>query len=270
MDKIARFYDIKKTELEMIQDRGYLITEIEANALGLNENEEEYFDNFIDYLTILSKNNDPTNKQYWTDRGLYVKDMDNWDIVYDNLKTLGTKLEKNRLEGNEHRLLWHNYWNKNLTKCLLIYHVYQQGGSQTSLDTVSTFELLLQNIRKITIKGNPVEVNSILVVTLPPGTDAGKILKNIPRFQLFFENELTHNPIKHIDNQKYVIVPKEEVKSLLEKLKVDKSKLPIAKLSDASIKYYGCNVGDIIKIYRTDRYVSILSPKSLNYRVVTG
>lgn len=268
-DRIARFYDIKKTELELVKDRGYSTTEDEENGIILNDEDEElYFDNFIDYLTKV-RNNNPLDEQYWIDRGVYIDDIDNWDIILDNLQTLAAKLDKYKIEGDEHRLLWHNYWNEDFTKCLLIYHVYQQRGGQTSKDSVTTFDLLLQNMKKITVAGNLVEISSILVVTDPPSTDANKMLNNLQHFQLFFESELTYNPTQHIDNQRHVLIPKEEVKPLLEKLKVDKSKLPIARLNDETVKYYGWTVGDMIKIYRTDRHVSILSPKSLNYRVVT-
>ena len=46
------------------------------------------------------------------------------------------------------------------------------------------------------------------------------------------------------------------------------AKLPIMKIDHPISIYYGYKLYDIIKIIRNDRYLSVLTPKSIMYRVV--
>lgn len=271
---IERLYDIKKTELELVQDRGYEISAIEYNALIIPEDKEydfeenyDYFQVFSEYLTTLDENNDPNKKQYWTDKGFNVPGIENFNL--NNLQALIVKFNKNKNDRTDHPLFWHNYWNENYNKSLLIYHVNQQAGEQTSKDSVQTFVTLFEHIRKIIIKGSNIQVDAILVVNVPPSAEAGNILKTYPRVQVFFESELTYNPSLHIDNQLHTLITKDKTKELLVTLKTERSKLPNIKTIDATSKYFGFSASEVIRIDRTDRYVSILSPKSVNYRVVT-
>jgi DNA-directed RNA polymerase subunit H (RpoH/RPB5) len=50
--------------------------------------------------------------------------------------------------------------------------------------------------------------------------------------------------------------------------KTNKSKFPGIKLDKPIVRYYGWKQGDVIKIIRTERHVSLLAKKSINYRVI--
>lgn len=86
--------------------------------------------------------------------------------------------------------------------------------------------------------------------------------------QVFFENELTYNPTFRIDVPQHELIPELEENEFLDKLKVTKAKLPIIHRNEPVIKYYGWDKLRIVKINRDDIFASILSPKSLNFRVI--
>jgi DNA-directed RNA polymerase subunit H (RpoH/RPB5) len=56
----------------------------------------------------------------------------------------------------------------------------------------------------------------------------------------------------------------------LVEMKTDLSKLPIMKINDPIARYYGWSAGDLIEITRHDSAISILTPKTINYRVVVA
>jgi DNA-directed RNA polymerase subunit H (RpoH/RPB5) len=114
---------------------------------------------------------------------------------------------------------------------------------------------------------------SILIVSAPLGSKArdfmNENLANVRTIhELHYDEDLTYNPIYHVDVPRHELIPPDQVPQLLNEMKVSISLLPLMKQDEPIAKYYGWPVGSVIRIYRNDDYISILSPKSINYRVV--
>jgi DNA-directed RNA polymerase subunit H (RpoH/RPB5) len=92
----------------------------------------------------------------------------------------------------------------------------------------------------------------------------------LTKWQVFSDIELTYNPVEHVDTPRHELLSPQEAQAKLIELKVDPSKLLILKAKDPVVKYYGWTVGSLVRIHRDDYSVSILSPKSINYRIIVG
>lgn len=111
---------------------------------------------------------------------------------------------------------------------------------------------------------------AILIVDAPlsfTGSEALNNLKTIS-WQIFHDSDLSYNPVKHVDTPQHILLPPNEVADVLQQMKVDKSKLLLIKESDPVIRYYGWKAGNVVRINRDDSSISILTPKSINYRVI--
>jgi DNA-directed RNA polymerase subunit H (RpoH/RPB5) len=151
------------------------------------------------------------------------------------------------------------------TKSMLVYY----GGKthpqqkQVSADVVREFIGLVQRYG----------INEAILIVDAPLSSTGDTELNaltLTKWQVFFDSELTHNPTLHVDNNLHELIPPEETAAKLQELKADLSKLIISRTTDPTIKYYGWVPGNLIRVYRDDRTISILCPKSVNYRVVVG
>lgn len=86
--------------------------------------------------------------------------------------------------------------------------------------------------------------------------------------QIFKESELTYNPTHHIDVPRHELISREEATALLRAMKTDRSHMLVIRAKDPIIRYYNWPVGQIVRIYRTDAAVSVVAPRSVNYRVI--
>jgi DNA-directed RNA polymerase subunit H (RpoH/RPB5) len=196
----------------------------------------------------------------------YGNELDN----YVN-KTLKPLLKD---KPSEHKLNWCQYWNADLSKSIVVYYD-TKGNTQVSNSTVKTFknildeaERLYARIRRTSLYEKNFE--GILIVDAKLSPVANSEMSDIARGQVFLESELSFNPSLSIDNQKHTLVPKEDVKALLQSLRADKHGLETFKVYDPTIKYYGWKEGDLIKVIRTDYGVNVLSPDSINYKLVVA
>lgn len=114
---------------------------------------------------------------------------------------------------------------------------------------------------------------AILVANMPLSYGASTVLQtsnNKIKYQIFRDDELKYNPEEHIYTPRHERLSQEEVDELLARLKVSKSKMNVIKIDDPICKRYGWDIGDIIRCYRDDSYLPILTPHSIGYRVVSG
>lgn len=254
MDQTEHYYDIKSTQLDMIKDRGYLVPDHEEYIV-------DNMDNFRNYMNDL-RNDDPRDKKssdFWVKKGLDTRIVGN----IDDLKKLHDK------NYQDYPLTWQIYWNEDYTRLILIYYIYNEDiKASVPVSFVRYFSEFSEKLRNIKINGISIEISNILISNVAPSSDSNKSLKNIPRTQFFLEEDLTYNPIHHISNQKHILLTQEEVTQLLSELKMGKSQLPGMKLDYPIAKYYGFSVGDVVRIFRTERYVNTIADKSINYRVV--
>lgn len=220
---MQRLFDIKKTQIEMVSDRGYDISPEEVAILTMNINQ---FTNYV--------NNLATNVPRTTQRSL-----------------LSHSYTANLPGGG--------------VRTMIVYY----GGKKTpqqkqvSAEVVRSFIGVVQryNINEaILIVDGPLS---------PKGNDELSAL-TLTKWQVFFDGELTYNPTRHVDSVKHTLLSKEETAAKLKELRVDLSKLLIINETDPIIRYYGWPVGQIVRVDRNDSFLNILSPHSINYRVIVA
>lgn len=218
-----RLFDIKKTQIEMVRDRGYNIPEDEELLLTSDIN---YFQRHINHL------------------GSGIK------------ATAQSLLSRSYITTPD---------NNNVTRSILVYYASKtnQQQKQISADIVREFIRLMQRYATN---------EAILIVDAPLSSTGNDELNavTLTKWQVFFESELTYNSTAHVDTQPHTYIPPLEADIILRGLKVDKSKLLIIKASEPISRYYGWVAGDLIRVDRNDSCIGILSPNSLNYRVVVG
>lgn len=132
---------------------------------------------------------------------------------------------------------------------------------QVSADVVREFIGLVQRFGV---------AEALLIVDAPLSSTGDNELSGLTqtKWQVFFDHELTYNPTLHVDTPPHELLSKEEAQAKLRELRADLSKLLILKVSDPVVRYYGWTAGNLVRIHRNDRDISILAPKSINYRVI--
>lgn len=217
MDQLFR---IKKTQLEMVRDRGYDISHEEAI---LRMNLEEFT--------------------------LYVKE-------------LSTQM-KTGIRGSLSRMYVSREQFDGANRNMLVYY----GGKtnpqfkQVSADIIRQFIALIQNFGVY---------EAVLIVDAPlssTGSDELSALKLV-KWQVFFDSDLKYNPTKHVHTPPHTLLTPEETIATLNRMKVDVSQLVIIKISDPIVRYYGWPAGGLVRVDRDDSAVSVISEKSINYRVI--
>lgn len=212
---MERLFEIKKTQIEMIQDRGYDVNKEELSLL------KHDFNYFLDYLK--SKN-------------------ENREIVRSNLSQIYSHNGKKHL--------------------FVVFAEKSQDSKQISIEV----------IRNIIEKSKAAKIKElILIVEIPLSPPATKDL-NLSgfKYQIFFDINLSYNPTRHVDNARHELLSQKEAEQKLKELKADVSKLLIIKSTDPIVQYYNWSVGGIVRVFREDYSISILTPKSINYRVIVA
>jgi DNA-directed RNA polymerase subunit H len=111
---------------------------------------------------------------------------------------------------------------------------------------------------------------AILIIDYPLSSKCNDVLKGLKtvRYQVFFDNELTFNPTRHVEVPKHELLSPEEASAILSGMKVTPTQVPIIKVNDPIVRYYNWPVGGLVRIYRNDNYINILAPKSIFYRII--
>lgn len=84
------------------------------------------------------------------------------------------------------------------------------------------------------------------------------------KIEFFTYEELQRNITKHHLVPKHYILTNEEKNHFLKDMKVNTKHFPKCKITDPISKYYGCNIGDIMKIIRNDDNI-----QTVYYRIVS-
>jgi DNA-directed RNA polymerase subunit H (RpoH/RPB5) len=206
-------FQIKKTQIEMIYDRGY---DVSKEELDLLDNDLNYF---TDYL---------------------------------RLKT-GDKITRASLSQV--------YSMKGKKQLLVAYLEKSPDSKQISIEVIRS---VIEQAKSLGVK------ELIIVIEIVLSSPAKKDL--IPSglsYQVFFDDDLCYNATRHIDTPRHELLTPTEAEEKLKELKADIGKLLIIKSTDPIVKYYNWPVEGIVRIFREDYTVSILSPKSVNYRVIS-
>jgi DNA-directed RNA polymerase I, II, and III subunit RPABC1 len=129
----------------------------------------------------------------------------------------------------------------------------------------------VEEIRLFRLKISELNItDAILIVDAPISTTANDHLNKITNvnWQIFNDSELHYNPTTHISVPKHILLSPEEAEAKQKELKVTPLQLPIMHNTDPIIKYYGWQVGNIVKIYRNDTFINIPAPHSINYKII--
>lgn len=212
-------FEVKKVQIQMMQDRGYDIEEEEADLLDSSLKE------FGEYFASLDK--------------VSRKGMPNRFYL--------TKTYK-KTEGDEG------------SGTLVYYGPVAGKGSSTGKRKVSHFIETLKSSGDDTKRG-------IFICDLPLSSAASRTLdyfKHEFDIQVFFYDELSFNLMDHELTPKHILLSEEESREMIKQIGVGM----IIKSSDPVIRYYNWPSGRVVRIIRDDSSMGVLSPKSVNYRII--
>lgn len=211
---MEHLFEIKKTQIEMIQDRGY---DVKEEELALLTHDFRYF---LDYLQSKTGNK-------------------------------GSRSALSQVYSlNGEKYLSVNFLEKS------------QDSKQISIEVVRAAVEEAKNS-----KAN--EILIIIEIPLSSRADNSLVISGLG-YQVFFDKDLSYNITRHVDTPRHELLTPEETEEKLKELKADITKLLIIKANDPIVQYYNWPIGRVVRIYREDYVVSILSPKSINYRVISN
>jgi DNA-directed RNA polymerase subunit H (RpoH/RPB5) len=194
---------------------------------------------------------------YWAKKGI---NKENTDEYFIKLKALDNN---NKFLKSEYHPSWQIYWKNDDSKILLVYYINFEKS--IPVDFIRYFTNFNELVHKTL---SNIEISNVLISNNELSPEARKNLRLLSKTQFFLDDELKYNPTKNVTNQQHILLSSEEVEKLEKELKLAKSKFPGIRLDNPVVEYYGWEQGDVIKIIRTERHVSILAKKSINYRIV--
>jgi DNA-directed RNA polymerase I, II, and III subunit RPABC1 len=230
------WFEIKKTLLEMIRDRGYDISQ-ENDILYMDD------DGFIKYYnSLLDKYNyESPDKQKISNLESFLLFSSNtyYSVNKTDLKIL--KIGFLELKVNKAKI-----------------------SSEQISDLISKLTIEPKNHKKEYCDELILIINDEIVPA------AKKQLDDLTSVNtsIFFDKELFYNPTNHIDCPQFFLLTDTEKSDLIRNLRCKLSDFLIIKHSDPVIKYYGWKRGQIVKIIRDDEFYNVISPISINYRVI--
>lgn len=121
---------------------------------------------------------------------------------------------------------------------------------------------------------NELNVNKCKVgIIITPNPLTSDALGEIPKLPLtfiqnFMDIDLTFPIVDHTYTFRHVALKPSAEAAFLRSNKVKKSQLPLLLSEDAISKYYGFQIGQIIKIYRDDLFTTTISPINVTYRLI--
>ena len=116
------------------------------------------------------------------------------------------------------------------------------------------------------IVNNLNDIKHVLIIHEDIITSFGKqfiISQSDIHFETFLSKELVNNITKHDLVPRHVWLTNDYKEKFIKDFKIKEKNLPRILKSDPIVRYYGCNVGTLIKIYRYDDSIN-----SITYRIV--
>jgi DNA-directed RNA polymerase I, II, and III subunit RPABC1 len=226
------WFEIKKTLLEMIRDRGYDISE-ETHILYMDDGSfTTYYNSLLDKCKEKQKISNLESFLLFSSNTYY-------SVNKTDLKIL--KIGFLELKANKAKI-----------------------NSDQISELISTLKIQPKNSKKEYCDELILIINNEIV------TLAKKQLDDLTSVNtsIFFDKELFYNPTNHIDCPQFYLLTETEKTDLIRNLKCKLSDFLIIKHSDPVIKYYGWKRGQIVKIIRDDEIYNVISPLSINYRVI--
>lgn len=230
-------FKVKKNQLELVADRGFNIDEADGFFLDYN------FNQYYDYLMNTAYKNKSTEESILS--YLYHDNEKNKSIyVYyaPYIKNI-TKINKNI--AVEFRQL---VTKLNATEAILITPLQYKPKSSD-----------IKNTDKKEYKYKSLSSDAKKEI---------KLLEKTIKIQIFNVSELLINPTKHTYSRFMEKIPDEFVDNKLTELNCTKKDLTLLTSNDPIVRWYGWNIGDMIKIHRNDDDIPLTSTKTFGYRLI--
>ena len=227
------WFKVKKTQVEMIRDRGLVIPDEEKFLLE--------YDPEIEPLKI------------WETKTLrhFVK----------KYKDIATELGE-----NFNSVLSQAYLDEStgITTVVIYLCRRRESSSITTAELTSKFEYYRGRYYK---DGFPLKMVFVSEVDLNKNEEKIACLHYI-KCQFFLTRELLVNPTQYIFYYPHSLLNEDEMRRELVENNIRPEQLPIILKTDPIVKYFDWEAGKVVKIDRTERYLEVPAPKGYYLRLI--
>ncbi|GMY21366.1 DNA-directed RNA polymerases II and IV subunit 5A [Fagus crenata] len=222
-DETNRLFRIRKTVMQMLRDRGYLVADFEVD-MTKDQFRRKYGDSMKREDLVINK-----SKRNVTSNQIYAFFPEEPKVGVKTMKTYTNRMKSECFQSNLGRSTKFNPLCEDLYKavamaCLLCTFPIGLGGSDVAHSCNMMVEEFLQDVPK----------------------------------EIFDEAELMINIKEHVLIPEHQMLNIEEKKTLLERYTVKETQLPRIQVTDPIARYYGLKRGQVVKIIRpsetADRY----------------
>ncbi len=224
-------FDIKRTQIEMMRDRGYPISNDEKDILSMTEHQ------FLFYLDQLIRR-EVTNE--------WAPYLDMINLPED------AKYTKRTLLGN--------VYIKNNKRCLVLF-IDQVGGQQVIKVIADAIVVMTEGI------STGIKYDELILITKIPFSVVSKRCISDLRYTkcwTFFDKDLILNVTKHVMVPEHTLMPEVDVRDFKRKYK------HIEQISedDPVVRYYGWQVGSIVVVRRNISEMNMMVGEMINKRII--
>ncbi len=232
-DKKASYiwFQVKKTQVEMMFDRGLEIPEEELFLLSFDPEKET--------LTV------------WEQRTMHI-----FVEMYR---------KKADAEGVNFNAVLSNAYPDSTTNVntVVVYLCRERESLSITSDEFKTKFYIYLN--EYFSSSRPLKMIFISEVTLNRKEECVEKL-NFVSCQFFLTEHLIHNPTQHALTPPHTLLNEEERRREMDENNLRPSTLPVLLKTDPIVRYYDWEVGGIVHIARTEHYLEIPAPKTPYYR----
>eukprot|EP01060_Flectonema_neradi_P030136 TRINITY_DN4308_c0_g1_i1.p1 TRINITY_DN4308_c0_g1~~TRINITY_DN4308_c0_g1_i1.p1 ORF type:complete len:254 (+),score=48.43 TRINITY_DN4308_c0_g1_i1:54-764(+) len=210
-DELVKLYRVRQTCIEMLEDRGYVVTESQKV-----ESVDDFKNRFF---------NVTSDDQVWAKK--------------ENLQLYAEKDEEELADDTEADKL-----EKSKNRSIMVFFV--STAKLTGKNIKDYYEMLEAEVRGCSraIIVSPSLPTAQCKQAIAAANDAGKI------FEHFLESELLINVSKHELVPQHIPLSDREKRNLLLALKIDQSQLPRIQHADPLARHFGLTAGNVVKIVR--------------------
>ncbi|KAL9258599.1 DNA-directed RNA polymerases II and IV subunit 5A-like protein [Drosera capensis] len=243
-EEITRLYRVRKTLMQMLNDRNYFVTDFEINMT-----KEQFIDKYGDHikredLVMLKAKRDNRDEQTWRVDFEYFGSSNDWldisqivpffyccqiYVFFPEEEKVGVKTIKNYTNRMK---------SENVSRAILVTRKALTPFARTCLSEIQS-KFYLETFMFFLGRCHPLRAAICL---------------------LDFESELLVNIKQHVLVPEHQVLTELEKKTLLERYTVKETQLPRMQQTDAVAKYYGLKRGEVVKIIRPSetagRYVT--------------
>lgn len=250
-------FDMFKSQTELAHDRGYFVTDEDVKLY------EGTASDFHKFMVETARENE---ERYRRTRGMEKIEITEKLLLGASRERLGRKYKHKEIKG---RTLKISYVSLEDGKTQISKQTLLEVCKDIEENRYSEFILVVN----AALSTGANELVQTIVGAIPTDKEEEKNVKtNLENkrtyFQIFKDEEMLFNPVNHKYVPPHELLKKEEEDELLRQFKIERSKMLIIKLKDPIVKHYGWRVNRIVRIRRNDSSVPILTPRSINYRLI--